>query len=51
METSFKGTGAQRDWDQVDISKWIADYCQEHRSDIVANAELPLLKEVRGAPF
>jgi len=51
METSLKGAGARRDWDQVDIGKWISDYCQEHRSDIVANAALALFKEVRGAPF
>ena len=38
METSFKGASAQRDWDQVDIGKWVSDYCQEHRSDIVAEA-------------
>ena len=51
METGFKGRGAQRDWDQVDIGKWISDYCQEHRSDVVANAALALFKEVRGAPL
>jgi hypothetical protein len=51
METSFKGGGVERDWDQVDIGKWISDYCQEHRSDIVANAALALFKEMRGAAF
>ena len=51
METSFKGRAAQRDWDQVDIGKWVSDYCQEHRSDIVANAALALFKEMRGAGF
>lgn len=51
METSFKGASAQRDWGQVDIGKWISDYCQEHRSDIVANAALALFKEMRGASF
>jgi hypothetical protein len=51
METSFKGGGVERDWDQVDIGKWISDYCQEHRSDIVANAALALFKEMRGASF
>jgi hypothetical protein len=51
METSFKGRGAQRDWDQVDIGKWISDYCQEHRSDVVANAALAMFREIRGAPL
>jgi hypothetical protein len=51
METSFKGSGARRDWDQVDIGKWVSDYCQEHRSDIVANAALALFKKMRGAPL
>ena len=50
METSFKGRGARRDWDQVDIGKWISDYCQDHRSDIVANAALAMFREIRGAP-
>jgi hypothetical protein len=50
METRFKGASVQRDWDQVDIGKWISDYCQEHRSDIVANAALALFKEMRGEP-
>ena len=47
----LKGASAQRDWGQVDIGKWISDYCQEHRSDIVANAALALFKEMRGASF
>jgi hypothetical protein len=51
METSFKGGGVERDWDQVDIGKWFSDDCQEHRSDIVANAALALFKEMRGASF
>jgi hypothetical protein len=51
METSFKGGGVGRAWDQVDIGKWISDYCQEHRSDIVANAALALFNEMRGAAF
>jgi hypothetical protein len=51
METSFKGASARRDWDQVDIGKWISDYCQEHRLDIVTNAALALFKEMRGASF
>jgi hypothetical protein len=51
METSFKGGGVGRAWDQVDIGKWISDYCQEHRSDIVANAALALFKEMRAAAF
>jgi hypothetical protein len=51
METIFKGAGARRDWDQVDIGKWISDYCQEHRSEIVANAALAMFREIRGAPF
>jgi hypothetical protein len=51
METSFKGGGVERDRDQVDIGKWISDDCQEHRSDIVANAALALFKEMRGASF
>ena len=49
METSFKGRAAQRDWDQVDIGKWVSNYCEEHRSDIVANAALALFKEMRCA--
>jgi hypothetical protein len=51
METSFKRDGVGRDWDQVDIGKWISDYCQEHRSDIVANAALALFKEMSTARF
>jgi hypothetical protein len=51
MDTSFKGAGARRDWDQVDIGKWISDYCEEHQSDIVANAVLAMFREIRGAPF
>jgi len=51
METSLKGASAQRGWDQVDIGKLVSDYCQEHRSDIVANAALALFKEMRGAPL
>jgi hypothetical protein len=51
MDTSFKGAGAPRDWNQVDIGKWISDYCQDHPSDIVANAALALFKEIRAAPF
>jgi hypothetical protein len=51
METIFKSTGAKRDWVQVDIGRWVSDYCQEHRSDIVANAALAMFREVRGAPF
>jgi len=51
METSFKGKGAQRNWDQVDIGKWISGYCQDHRSDIVANAALALFRQMRGAPL
>jgi hypothetical protein len=51
METIFKGRTARRDWDQVDIGKWIADYCQQHRSEIVANAALALFREMRGVPF
>jgi hypothetical protein len=49
MATSFKGAGVQPDWDHVDVGRWISDYCQEHRSDIVANAALFLFKEMRGA--
>jgi hypothetical protein len=41
----------RRDWDQVDIGKWTSDYCQEHRSDIVANAALALFREMRGPSF
>jgi hypothetical protein len=51
METSFKGAGARRDWSRVDIGKWISDYCQQRRSDIVANAALAMFKELRGSPF
>lgn len=51
METSFKGRGARRDWDPVDIGKWISDYCQENRSEIIANAALALFKEMHGASF
>jgi hypothetical protein len=51
METIFKGEGARRDWDQVDIGKWVSGYCQEHRSDIVANAALAMFREMRGAPL
>jgi hypothetical protein len=51
METSSTRASTQRDWDQIDIGKWISDYCQEHRSDIVANAALALFKEMRGASF
>ena len=51
METGFTGAGARRDWDQVDIGKWISDYCRGHRSEIVANAALALFKELRGASF
>ena len=51
METAFKGAGAPRDWDQVDIGKWVSDYCQDHPSDIVANAALALFKEMRRASF
>lgn len=50
-ETSFKDRGEQRDWGQVDIGKWVSEYCHEHRSDVVANAALALFKEMRGAPF
>lgn len=51
METSLKGSGGLRDWDQVDVGKWISDYCQAHRSEILANAALALFQQVRGAPF
>jgi hypothetical protein len=51
METSFEGGGVGRDWDQVDIGKWISDYCQGRRSDIVANAALALFKEMSAARF
>lgn len=51
METSFKGRGARRDWDQVDVGRWVSEHCQEHGSDIVANAALALFKEMRGAPL
>jgi hypothetical protein len=51
VETRFKRASVQRDWDQVDIGKWISDYCREYRSDIVANAALALFKEMRGASF
>ena len=47
----IEGGGVERAWDQVDIGKWISDYCQEHRSDIVANAALALFKEMRAAAF
>jgi len=51
METSLKGASAQRDWEEVNIGKWVSDYCREHRSDIVANAALALFREMRGASF
>src|SRR5262249_30356874 len=51
METSLRGRVGQSDWDQVDIGKWVSDYCMEHRSEIVANAALALFKAMRGAPF
>jgi hypothetical protein len=51
METSFRGPGVRRDWDQVDVGKWVSGYCQKHPSDIVANAALALFREMRGASF
>jgi hypothetical protein len=51
METSLRRAGVQRDWDHVDIGKWVSDYCREHRSDIVANAALAMFREMRGAPL
>jgi hypothetical protein len=44
METSLRGASTPRDWDKVDLSKWVSDYCQNHRSEIVANAALALFK-------
>jgi hypothetical protein len=38
-----------RDGDQLDIKKWISKNCQEHRSDIAANAGFALFKEMRAA--
>jgi hypothetical protein len=29
----------------ADLAKWISDYCQQHRSDIVANAALALFRK------
>jgi hypothetical protein len=45
METMFKRASAQRDWDQVDIGRWISDNCQEHRLEVVANAALALSRK------
>jgi hypothetical protein len=45
MERMFKRASAQRDWDQVDIGRWISDYCQEHRLEVVANAALALSRK------
>jgi hypothetical protein len=51
METSIKGGGVAYERDPVDVGKWISDYCQEHRSDIVANAALALFKEMSAMRF
>jgi len=51
LETGSLGSGVRRDWDRVDVGRWIYIYCQEHRSDIIANAALALFKEMGGPPY